>query len=347
MDLFASEVTSDQITFSYSGEAEQAYKRSVQALVDEINVDKLTEKIEAFDIEGAVEEVNVTEESFSPFEMVLAAAWMAGLVQTYKMLSLTKNLRKLVKAMPRQDNEMQARYADLVHPLIADLAKEQQGAVRAAILSGFSVKKRAREIALDIAGRYDKTAGKRVGSLIGLSNPQTDLINKIDIALRQGDKEVLKSYLKLKTRDARYDSWVKQVIEGGSLSPRQRDTILARLADRNLFIRARRLSEDVTRTILGTVQHEMINRQIRNGTITETALTKLWHTMEDKQVRFSHVSLNRKEVNFGDNFISGRGVSLAHPHDPGAPLSERSGCRCWLEYRLNGKRIGRSGFKGF
>lgn len=342
MDFLAEEVIS-----SNWGNAERGFKDSIQMLADEINIDELETKIAAFDIDGAIEELGIDQSSFSPFEIVLMNTWFAGLATTYQALRATKKLRETIRAIPRQDNEMSAIFHDLISAMITDLTTEQQGATRATIMSGYSMGKRARDIALDLAGRYDAKAGRRVGGLIGLGNRQADLYAKIELALRSNDKKVLQDYLKLKTRDARFDAWVRSAIAGASLSPQQITTILVRLSDRNLHYRAKNIAENAVRGILAQAQNAMIERQIRSGAIAGDLVTKVWHTMRDKHVRFSHTTLNGKELPFGENYITGRGVSLAHPHDPSAPLSERAGCRCWQEYRLNGRKIGRSGFRGF
>lgn len=347
MDIFAEEVTTDEIITSHVNQAEKGFKTSVQLLADEINLGTLEQKIASFDIDGAVEEMQLSEMAFGPFEIALIAAWFAGLARTYQALRATKELRKILRAVPRQDNEMSAVYTDLVQGLVRDLASEQQGAARATILAGYSMQKRARDIARDLAGRYDPTVGRRVGGVIGLNNRQADLMAKIEIALRTNDKAVLRDYLKLKTRDQRFDSWVRSAIEGNSLSSKQITTILARLGDRNLYHRAKNIADDSIRGILARAQFEMINRQIRNSEVAANLITKVWHTMQDVHVRFSHTTLNGTEIPFGENYITGRGISMAHPHDPSAPISERAGCRCWQEYRLNGKRIGRSGYRGF
>lgn len=347
MDILDAEVDSTALVDHYVKQGERAFTSSVQKLADEINVDNLEERIRSFDIEGAINEIGVDESSFSLLEMVFMGAWTSSMATTFLALSKWKSALKGLRAISRQDNEMLAAYADLVGRIVNDLVEQQRGAVTATILSGLSAKKRTRDIALELAGRYDKNAGHRVGSVLGLTNRQVDMLDKLDLALRTNDKKYLRDYLKFKTRDQRYDAMVRRAINGQALTNRERITIVSRLADRNLYHRAQNFVGDTIRMIFAAAQDQMVERQIRAGAIDQSLLTKVWHNMHDRKVRHSHVRLGDQEVAYGENFITEAGISIAYPHDPKAPISERSGCRCWLEFRYKGKKIGRSGFRGF
>lgn len=343
MDILDEKVGAAEITDAFIPKVEKSWLDGFQATVNNISLTDLERAISSFDLQEAEEISNVGEWNFSELEMLLAVMWLTTSIYTYRGFS---SVRKIATAL-RQDAKQNDELQQLATRLLSDLASEQRGAVRSTILSGYSLGKRPREIALDIAGRYDPVSKKRIGGLIGLNNLQADAYNKLDLALRTGDKEDLKTYLKWKTRDSRFDAWVRDRLAGNPLSLQKRETILARYADRAIHLRAKGLADDITRVILATSQHSAINTQIRAGVFKASDLTKVWHTMEDQKVRFSHVPLDKKEVPYDDYYISGRGVPMLHPHDSNAPLSERAGCRCWQEYRLAGKRIGRSGFRAF
>lgn len=343
MDIFDKEVKSDELVTRWTRDADDAFTTSVQELRDAIDMGRVEQAIEQFDIPATEEAAGVDQDMFGLLEMVLWNAWIGAGIFTYAAFRSVKE----AKISLRQGVEAAQQFEDVVRPIIQGLIRDQQAVVMSTVLEGRQQGKRTREIALDLAGRVDRAKGKRVGGRIGVNDIWADRIAKLDVALRDADTTYLKQYLGWKTRDMRFDSWVKHRIDGGTLSPSQRSTILMRLADRALFDRAKNVADDMVRSITSAAQSAFVNRLVETGKIQAADLTKVWHHMHDKQVRFSHLQLGGKELPLGESFVTVRGSSLAYPHDPKAPYSERAGCRCWLEYRYRGKKIGRSGFRGF
>ncbi|QWY83350.1 head morphogenesis protein [Rhizobium phage RHph_X3_2] len=343
MDIFDKEVKADELVTRWTRDGEDAFTSAVQELRDAIDVAEVERTIEQFDIPATTEAAGVDEDMFGLLEMVLWNAWIGAGIFTYAAF----RSQALPKISLKQGHEAAAAFEQVVRPIIQGLVRDQQAVVVSTVLEGRQQGKRTREIALDLAGRYDNAAGKRVGSRIGLSDPWAQRIGELERALVDGDTAYLRKYLGWKTRDVRFDTWVKTRIDGGTLSPRQVVTILARTADRALYDRAKNVADDVVRSVAAASQTAFVNRLIQAGKIQAADLTKVWHHMQDKQVRFSHRRLGGQEKPIGESFVTDRGISIAHPHDPNAPYSERAGCRCWLEFRYKGKRIGRSGFRGF
>lgn len=343
MDIFDKKVTSDELITRWTHDADDAFTNSVQDLRDAIDLGQVEQAIDQFNIPATEEALGVDQDMFGMLEMVLWGTWIGAGLFTYSAFR-SPNLPKINL---KQGPEAAALFEDAVRPIIQGLIRDQQAVVTRTVLEGRQQGKRTREIALDLAGRVDRAKGKRVGSRIGLNDPWTQRINKLDEALSFGDKDYLKQYLKWKTRDSRYDAWVRRVIEGGSLSSREKQTILLRIADRALFDRAKNVADDTVRSVAAASQTAFVNRLISAGKIEADEVTKVWHHMHDKQVRFTHRALGDQEKPIGENFVTVRGTTLSHPHDPAAPYSERAGCRCWLEFKYKGKRIGRSGFRGF
>lgn len=57
---------------------------------------------------------------------------------------------------------------------------------------------------------------------------------------------------------------------------------------------------------------------------------KTWKTVLDRQVRESHRHLHNVKISLQESFVTGDGARMMYPGDPGAPIEERIGCRCWL-----------------
>lgn len=60
---------------------------------------------------------------------------------------------------------------------------------------------------------------------------------------------------------------------------------------------------------------------------------KTWNTMGDDRVRATHDDADGVTVDAADSFNVG-GADMDYPGDPSGPLSEVSGCRCWLTWTL-------------
>lgn len=343
MDIFDKEVRSDELVTRWTRDADDAYTNAVQDLRDAIEIGRVEQAIEQFDIPATEEAVGVDQDMFGILEMVLWNAWIGAGIFTYAAFRSPA----LPKISLKQGPEAARQFEEVVRPIIQGLIRDQQAVVITTVLEGRQQGKRTREIALDLAGRVDRAKGKRVGSRIGLNDIWAQRIAKLDEALVNADNAYLKQYLGWKTRDQRFDAWVRHRMDGGTLSPNQIATILLRTSDRALFDRAKSIADDTVRQVAAASQSAFINRLIDAGKVEAADLTKVWHHMHDKQVRFTHQKLGGQEKPIGENFVTVRGASLAYPHDPSAPYSERAGCRCWLEYRYKGKKLGRSGFRGF
>jgi hypothetical protein len=80
----------------------------------------------------------------------------------------------------------------------------------------------------------------------------------------------------------------------------------------------------------GVVEPTMVTFATLNSEAID--LVKVWHTFDDDKVRPTHWAVEGEVVGATEKFRVGSHL-MNGPHDPTAPIEERAGCRCFLEWR--------------
>ena len=226
------------------------------------------------------------------------------------------------------------------------LVEDQRQAIRDVMRDGMAAGKNPRTTALDIVGRYSKTAKKRIGGLIGLTNGQTRTVYGnprtgrpgIYDGLTSGDPGELRRYLGLKLRDKRFDGAVTKALNDGTGVPAAKARRMqTRYSDRALKHRGDMIARTETLSALNASHAEGMEQLIESGAVKTANVRNTWDSAGDNLVRNSHRAMDGQTQTQGEPFTTPTGYRMMHPGDSslGAPASEIIHCRCIVASALD------------
>nr|WP_153316683.1 phage minor head protein [Sinorhizobium medicae] len=323
---------------TYEPRLAAAFREAIEEIKSNIVLARVIERLERGDVNGAVEATQIEPEAFSALELVLQEAFNAG---------GTNAVGELPKVMDPQGNRVIWRFGvrnpvaeailrELSSMMVTHITDDQRQGVRQALEQGLARGANPRSTALDVVGRQSRVTGCREGGVIGLTRYQIEFIERARVHLASGDPDQMNRYFELKTRDKRFDRTVMAAIRAGKPVPGDAlIKIVGRLRDKNLLLRGEMLARTETMMALSSARDEAMRQQIEAGKVQVQDVTKVWRSAGDSRVRHTHRALNGKAVGLDEVFQSRSGALLRFPGDPRAPISEISGCRCRLEYKVD------------
>lgn len=174
-----------------------------------------------------------------------------------------------------------------------------------------------------------KTARYLIDNL-GLTEGQYSAILNYEKLLRANSKEALNRSL----RDKRYDRTIERAVKNKTpLTEEQIQAMVAAYRRRYIRRRAEEISRNTSKSIIEEGRAEAARQVLAQAGLSQDDMVKEWRSRRDKKVRFTHSDhggMDGQVVKENEYFISPSGARLKYPHDPSAPLSETSGCRCKL-----------------
>ena len=220
-----------------------------------------------------------------------------------------------------------------------DLIPRQRAAIRAAVEAGFADGRNPNSIALDLVGRYDRTARKRVGGLIGLTGTQANYVRNMRKQLASGNPVEMAAYFQRQRRDARFDRLVQSAInEGRPVAAADIDRIAARYQDRLLAMRGEAVARTETRRAVGAAARESLEQAVEDGALRRSQIKRIWRSAgADGKTRPSHLDMEGQTVGLDEPFIFPGGGAAMYPGDDSldADPAEVINCRCNVEEEVD------------
>lgn len=331
-------MTFDELLATYEPRLAAAFREAIDEIRSSIVLVRVIERLDRGDINGAIDVMQIEPEAFSALEIALQEAFNAG---------GTNIVAELPKVMDPQGNRVTWRFGvrnpaaeailrDLSATMVTHITGDQRQGIRQALEAGLARGANPRATALDVVGRVNRMTKQREGGVIGLTRHQIAFIERARVNLASGDPKLMGEYFELKTRDKRFDRTVAAAIrEGKPITGDALGKIIGRLRDKNLLLRGEMLARTETMMALGSARDEAIRQQIEGVKVQAQDVTKTWRDAGDSRVRHTHRVLNGQAVGIDEVFQSPSGALLRYPGDPRAPISEISGCRCRLEYKID------------
>lgn len=328
----------DELLNTLEPKLAEAFRQSIEAIRNNVILVRVVERLERGDINGAIQALQIEPEAFAALDRSILDAYNAGgvaAVAEYPKIKDPDGNRVLFSFGVRNEaGEANIRaHALALNTSLSDDAKE---GARLMLSEGLAQGRNPTSTALDLVGRQNKVTLRREGGIIGLSSNQVAFVEKYRAAMLAGDTDLMKAYLDLGTRDKRFDSTVKAAIASGKPLPASMvQKIIGRLSDKNLLLRGETIARTETLMALGMARDDAIRQQINSGKVAAQDVTKKWYSAGDSRVRHTHRALNGKSVSIDGAFQSPSGAFLRYPGDPSAPISETSGCRCYVSYDVD------------
>jgi hypothetical protein len=331
-------MTFEELLDTYEPRLAAAFREGIEAIKSSIVLARVVDRLERGDVNGAIEAMLIEPEAFSALDLALQEAFNAGGINAIGELPTVRDPQgaKVIFRFGVRNPEAERILRDLSSTMVTHITEDQRQGIRTALEQGLSRGANPRSTALDVIGRQNAVTKRREGGIIGLTSHQIEFIERARVNLASGDPKLMKQYLTLQTRDKRFDRTVSAAIRDNKpISGETLQKIIGRLNDKNLQLRGEMLARTETMMALGSARDQAMRQQVQSGKVVAQDVTKKWVSAGDSRVRHSHRVLNGQSVGIDESFISASGAMLRYPGDPQAPISEISGCRCHLTYKVD------------
>lgn len=315
---------------------QQAFFDSIDNLKSNVALNRIVERLEQQDIDGALRLLNIDPSAYRPLQKATEEVFESGGAQGAKKVPKPSDAATATFRFDIRHPTAEQELREYSSTLVTRISEDQRQAIRDALAEGIAQGRAPRRTALDIVGRLDRITGRREGGIIGLSAPQAKYVENMRQRLLSGDKEELKKVLAMERRDKRFDRTIKEAIKTGKkLDQATVDRMTGRYADRLLLLRGETIARTETMTAFNKGQMSSMGQAIAEGRISAAIVMKVWHAFMDERTRFTHRLLNNTRVAFYDKFQTARGRFMAHPGDPEGGVEECACCRCWMEFVID------------
>ncbi len=316
----------------YDEELKGAFLRAVAEIRSTVVLQDVIAALEIGDLTAAVAAMNVEVAAYHALENGLMQAFTEGGQSLVSSLPSPRG-KKIVFRWGMRNTPAEDWLRQHSSSLITRIVEDQVAAIRAALAGGMERGDNPRRTALDVVGRISRATGRREGGILGLSAQQERAVARARFELENGH---FTEYMARERRDRRFDrTIIKAERDGRPLTVDQIDGIVGRYSDRMLDLRGEMIARTETMMSIAESRHSAMMAQIESGKLAADEVSKIWRSARDNRVRHTHRILNGKSVPLDGVFQSVSGAMLRFPGDPQAPVSEVSGCRCWLEYKID------------
>lgn len=331
----------DQLLKDQSPLIREAFLEAMRDARDSIRLQDVIDALSRGDVAAAARALDIQRAFLAPLDQAFAATYFAAgsghnelLMQMLRRGGLSIEIR-FDPGAPRAASWVRQHSSQL----ITEIVEGQRAAVREALGVGLDAGRNPRTVALDIVGRMDKVAKRRVGGIVGLTSGQAEVVENARAQLLSGEPAQMEAYLKRKLRDRRFDRTVREAIrEGRPVSALDVNRIVTRYTDRMLKYRGDVIGRTETLTALSYAQNENMAQLLDTGGIRSDQVLKSWTARLDKRTRDSHVALNGDEVGMTGTFVSpATGARMRFPRDTsmGAGGEDTIQCRCYAVFRMD------------
>lgn len=315
----------------YGEEIARAFMREVGELANRADLQRMIAAIEAGNIEGAIQALNLNPESYDQMLEAIRTGYVeSGNVSASRMPAWAQI--RFSARNPRAESWLQEHSSTLVREIMED----QRVAIRQALMAGMEQGANPKTAALDIVGRVNRVTGKREGGIVGLTSVQEGYARTAEAELLSGDPTQLRNYLQRARRNKTFDRAVNKAIETGQPLPADTARKAARAyRGRLLQLRGDMIGRTEALTSVRAANHEAFRQAVEAGKVAEADVTRIWRDASDRRVRHSHRMMDGQVVQgLTARFVSPTGATLLYPGDPSAPADERIGCRCIEDIRV-------------
>lgn len=318
----------------------EAFLRAVADLTSEVEIALVVERLEQYDIEGALRALHIDGAAFLAFEQGLVSAYITAgreTVEALPRLTQPQGGRVVMRFDGRSPGAerfaLQVAGSNVTGPGITGrILDDTRTGLRQFMSQGLLDGRNPRAVALDIAGRINRVTGRREGGIIGLASNQMDWVRDARLHLSSGDPALMRRYLQLGKRDKSLDRYVRRAIESGRPLPVDvTNRAISRLSDNYLLSRGEAIARTEMMTALSEAQREAYTQAIETGAVERQNIRKIWRASDGPNRRDNHWEMNGESVGFDEPFPNG----LMYPHDPNGSAEEVINCRCSMDYRID------------
>lgn len=315
----------------------QAYLDIISGAADGVVMKDLAEAIGIGDDLLVLEMLRINEATFQPLAELQRRAYIeGGQAELRDIPDFSLSGPRIPPSFdintPRAGAWLRRHAAELVGDLSDDMKRGVQAALAEARRQGRSPS----ATALDLAGRMNRTTGKREGGLIGLSSRQMAAVDRAREGLLTRDKAIMRELAQRDAFHATDRRKIKEALKGDrKLTRRDIDLMIGRYNGRSLMARAKAIANTEAREAGHAGAFEAVQQSIDAGRLQPNQVRKTWQAVF-RNTRDSHKRLHGQTKNFDEPFVSPKTeAELMHPGDRSRkpPASEVVNCQCYLNIR--------------
>lgn len=329
-----------RLTLDMETRARREFLAAIQDIKDRAILREIRDALSRNDVEAAIRAIGIENAAFRAFQAALVEAYTAAaLLQTQSVVwrgppppsaFIAPDGPPLSRVTVRfdLDNPTARQWlSDLSSTRITNIVRQQIDTIRQAIEAGYSQGRGPNDIARDIIGRVGPN-GRRVGGLLGLSDPQAQWVQNMRQYLETDPARALRMSL----RDRGFDRVIRRAIrEERRLSAAQINRMVSAYERRLLLRRGQDIARTETSQAVSAARFEAMRQGLQKAGLPESAVVKKWFHAGpalNNGERVDHMMLNRTEVRGLNTPFLPSGVPMMHPHDPNAPAEQVINCRC-------------------
>jgi hypothetical protein len=317
----------DQLAAQWEPAIREAWEDAVNSIRSNVVLKRVIELLERHQIDQAIRELGIEDDHFAKFETEILRAYNDGGFATVDNMPTVRDpsgnkvvfswgVRNLVG-----EQELRQHAAEMV----TNTAEDMKAGLRVVLSEGLA------------RGQSPNVTAYRAKNYIGLSSRQLETAEWIEQGLRSGDTEAMRRYLKLKVRGkgpfAALDKAVLKAIADGKPVPAEMvGKIMTAYAKAANVARAKVISRHETLMALDKSRDDAFRKQINDGKLLATDITKTWRHLPQEHPRMQHIAMDKQTVGFDEAFIAPDGTTLRFPRDPNAPGEHTIGCKCRVDY---------------
>ncbi len=328
----------DRLIEKFTPNLRDAFRAAIADIKDRALLQAMVDAIKRGDIDGAFRALGFNDAAMRPLTAMIERAYETGGVvtsQSFPNAMYSEAAGRIVFRFNIRNSRAEAWLRDHSSDLVTRLTEDARAAVRNTLFEGMQEGRNPRSVALDIVGRVDKSTGRRVGGVVGLTVPYERAV----AAMRRDLLQLDERYFDRERRDKRLDSIVRKSFRDGTpLDAETITRIVGRYSDRLLNLRGETIGRTEALASLNRSQYEAYKQAIDAGAIKQSQIKKVWDDTGDKRTRHSHRDMGiryaKEPIDIDEPFVSERGALMMHPGDTslGAPGGEVINCRCRVRY---------------
>jgi hypothetical protein len=330
----------ERLTLDMEARARREFLAAIQDIKDRATLRQIRDALARNDVEAAIRAIGIENAAFRAFQASLVEAYTAAaLLQTRSVVwrgppppssfvaPSDPPLSRVTVRFDLDNPGARQWLSDLSSVRITNIVQQQIDTIRQAIEAGYAQGRGPNDIARDIIGRVGPN-GRRVGGLLGLSEPQAQWVQNMRQYLETDPARALRMSL----RDRGFDRVIRRAIrEERRLSAAQINRMVSAYERRLLLRRGQDIARTETGQAVSAARFEAMRQGIEKSGISPDLVVKKWFhagpAMNNGE-RPDHMALNRTEVRGMNTPFLPSGVPMLHPHDPNAPADQVINCRC-------------------
>lgn len=316
----------------------EAFMAAIANVTDSVVLTVLIEAIEAQNYQAAFNALGMSDAALRPISAALENIFERGgtsiVRQSFPPMLRSNSARAVTFHFDVRNPRAEKWLREQSSRMITRIQEDARVNIQTTLTTNLEAGNNPRTTALDIVGRIDPATGKRMGGLIGLTQPQELWVRNARIDLDQ----LSERYFTRKGRDQRFDGIVRRAID--SKTPLDKATIeklITRYKNNLLRLRGETIGRTETIQSLNAAQFESYRQAVDNGAARPNMVQREWVSTRDGRERSSHHEMYGQKVGIDEPFTTPDGEKLMFPGDTslGASGAETINCRCRVRFKTD------------